>query len=181
MYSELYSAWKRELESSELEKLPSRFYSEIADYLKRMSEEGRMLDKRTIRAQLLRSEARNVKRMVKELTQVRYEKLVKIVADAEKIAPDHLTQVEEKIYEELLPLAEAYHGFVASILRGREPTMNVESTQRRVVLRFLKEVPAIIGADMKKYGPFKAEDVASLPNENSKVLVKQGLAVRIEI
>jgi DNA replication initiation complex subunit (GINS family) len=44
----------------------------------------------------------------------------------------------------------------------------------------LKEVPAIIGADMKTYGPFKVEDVAALPVENTKILVKQGLAERVE-
>jgi DNA replication initiation complex subunit (GINS family) len=34
---------------------------------------------------------------------------------------------------------------------------------------------------MKTYGPFKAEDVASLPVENVKILVKQGLAEKIEV
>ena len=34
---------------------------------------------------------------------------------------------------------------------------------------------------MKTYGPFVAEDVASLPVENAKMLVKQGLAVSIEV
>jgi DNA replication initiation complex subunit (GINS family) len=33
---------------------------------------------------------------------------------------------------------------------------------------------------MKTYGPFKAEDVASLPAANSSILAKQGLAVKIE-
>jgi DNA replication initiation complex subunit (GINS family) len=33
---------------------------------------------------------------------------------------------------------------------------------------------------MKTYGPFKPEDVASLPQENAKILVKQGVAVEVE-
>jgi DNA replication factor GINS len=49
-----------------------------------------------------------------------------------------------------------------------------------VILRFLKEIPAIVGADMKTYGPFKPEDIASLPVENAKVLIKQGVAVEVE-
>jgi DNA replication factor GINS len=49
-----------------------------------------------------------------------------------------------------------------------------------VVLRFLKDVPALIGSDMKTYGPFEAEDVATLPSENAKILVKQGLAEKVE-
>ena len=38
-----------------------------------------------------------------------------------------------------------------------------------------------MGLDMKTYGPFMVEDVASLPVENAKMLVKQGLAVLVEV
>ena len=61
--------------------------------------------------------------------------------------------------------------------------MKVETqvSHKRVALRFIKNIPTIIGADMKTYGPFIAEDVASLPVENAKMLVKQGLAVSVEV
>ncbi len=52
---------------------------------------------------------------------------------------------------------------------------------KRTVLRFTKAIPGIIGADMKTYGPFAAEDVASVPAKNAEMLVKQGLAVLIEV
>jgi DNA replication factor GINS len=50
-----------------------------------------------------------------------------------------------------------------------------------MVVRLLKEIPEIVGADMKTYGPFKPEDVATVPKENAKTLIKQGLAVEVEI
>ncbi|MGB9779090.1 MAG: hypothetical protein ACPLW8_06745, partial [Candidatus Bathyarchaeales archaeon] len=59
--------------------------------------------------------------------------------------------------------------------------IKVEKEHKVVVLRFLKDVPAIIGSDMKPYGPFKNEDIASLPVENAKILVKQGLAQKVEV
>ena len=52
---------------------------------------------------------------------------------------------------------------------------------KRVALRFLKPVPSIIGSDMKTYGPFLVEDVASVPESNAKILVKQGLAKLAEL
>jgi DNA replication initiation complex subunit (GINS family) len=52
---------------------------------------------------------------------------------------------------------------------------------KRSTIRFLKSIPAIMGADMKSYGPFIAEDVASLPPQNAQILVKQGLAVLVEV
>jgi DNA replication initiation complex subunit (GINS family) len=45
----------------------------------------------------------------------------------------------------------------------------------------VKEVPEIIGSDMKTYGPFKVEDVAALPVENTRILIKQGLAEKVEV
>jgi DNA replication initiation complex subunit (GINS family) len=52
---------------------------------------------------------------------------------------------------------------------------------KRVALRFLQPVPSIIGSDMKTYGPFLVEDVASVPESNAKILVKQGLAKIAEL
>ncbi len=57
----------------------------------------------------------------------------------------------------------------------------VHVTHKRLTLRFTKNIPAIMGADMKSYGPFAADDVASLPALNAQILVKQGLAVLIEV
>ena len=181
MYNELYDAWKRELENTELEKLSSDFYSRIAEYLRRLKEEGRMLDRRTVKARLLKDEMRNVKRMVHELIQARHRKLVMRAAEGEKIPAGFLTIEEKKIYAGVLPLAEAYHSLAENILRGYAQKVNVEQKHKNTVLRFLKKVPEIIGADMKTYGPFKIEDVASLPLDNSKILVKQGLAERVEV
>ena len=181
LYDELYDAWKRELENTELEKLLSDFYSRVADYLRRLKEEGRMLDKRTVKARLLKDEMQNVKRMVHELIQTRYRKLVKKAAKGERIPSGFLTTEEKKIYASVLPVAEAYHSLAENILRGHAQKVNVEQNRKNAVLRFLKKVPEIIGADMKTYGPFKIEDVASLPLDNSKILVKQGLAERVEV
>jgi len=43
-------------------------------------------------------------------------------------------------------------------------------------IRFLKDMPAIVGADFKVYGPFAKGDVVELPNVNADVIVKQEIA-----
>lgn len=180
MYNELYESWKREIESVELERLPADFYRRIADYLRRQKEESRMLDKKTVKANLLKKEVWNVKRMVRELIQVRYRKLIRKVAKGENVPSDFLTSEEEKICGEGLTFSEAYRSFAKNILRGDMPKLNIGQKNKRAILRFLKDVPAIVGADMKTYGPFKVEDIASLPIENTKILIKQALAESIE-
>lgn len=181
MYSELYEAWKREVDLVELGRLSSDFYSRIADYLRRLKEESRMLDKRAVKASLLQKEMQHAKRMVDELIQARYRKIIAKTAEGEKVPSGFLTMDEEKLQKGVLPFAEAYHSFGEHILCGYVSKVDFQQKEKYAVLRLLKEVPAIIGADMKTYGPFRVEDIASLPGENAKILVRKGLAQEIQV
>ena len=181
MYGELYAAWQREIENPALQPLPADFYARVSDYLKRIKEETRMLDKKTLKATLLEREMQNVDRIVKDLLKARYKKLVRTIGETQKIPSDLLTSEEAKICEGVLPFAAAYREFARNLLQGQASTVKAEQPHNRVAVRFLKPIPAIIGGDMKTYGPFLAEDVASIPIENAKILVKQGLAVVVEV
>ncbi len=180
MYGELYETWRKELQSAELQKLPVDFYAKIADYARRLKEESRMLDKRTVKARLLRNESQNVRRMLREVTRSRYKKLLVKATRGEKVTNEFLTDEEEKLLNGVLPLAEAYQAFASGLLKGQLMTMAVRDQRGRVALRFLEDIPVIIGADIKPYGPFKAEDIASLPLDNAKVLIKQHMAEKVE-
>ena len=175
MYDELYVAWRFENENTELGSLPPDFYVRIADYLRRIKEENRMLDKKTVKASLLGNEMRHVKRML------RYKKLIRMISENQKIPSDLLAVEEAKLCAGFLSFAEAYQRFVEGLLRGQVLAVSMAKAHKRVALRFVKEVPAVIGADMKTYGPFMVEDVASVPVENAKILIKQGLAELVEV
>jgi DNA replication factor GINS len=182
MYSELYAAWQREIESPTLQPLPADFYVRVSEYLTRIREEAKaVLDKKTLKASLLDREQQNVNRVVKELLRVRYKKLVKTLSGGQKLPSDMLTTEETAIFSGFLPFAEAYRQLVMRLLQGQPSAAPEEVPQRRVTLRFLKPVPAIIGSDMKTYGPFMAEDVASVPVENARILTKQGFAENVEV
>jgi len=180
VYDELCEAWTKERETTEIQALPKDFYVKLAGYIKKMRDESRMLDEKTVRAKLLRRESKNVKKMVKELIQLRYEKALKKAMDGEIVAKESLTYEEEKLLGEVMPSIESYQTLLKDILGGRSPRIEVKEKPKTMILRFIQEIPAIIGADMKTYGPFKPEDIASLPIENAKILVKQGVAVEVE-
>jgi len=72
MYNELYELWKKEKETSDVQRLPKNFYAKIASYIKKSKEENRMLDKKTTKAKLLDCEFRNVTFMAGELFVLRY-------------------------------------------------------------------------------------------------------------
>jgi DNA replication initiation complex subunit (GINS family) len=195
VYGELYAAWKREIENPALQPLPADFYAQVSDYVKRIKEETGLVDKKTLKGNLLEREMRNVNRIVKELLRARYRKLVRAIGETGKIPSDLLTSEEVKMCEDFLPFAEAYRRLIRNMMEGQTLTIKPVEVEQlgapieeplkrdsvRVVLRFLKAIPSIIGSDMKTYGPFATEDVASLPADNAKILVKQGLAVVVEV
>ena len=180
MYDELYEAWKKEKENAEIQSLQKNFYAKIADYLKKIREERRMLDEKTTKAKLLKREFKNVNNMAKELFQLRYKKLREKSLAGETVPRKVLTEEEEKLYGEILPLAEAYQAFLKDILRGSLSRIEKEEKPKKILLRFVQEIPAIVGSDMKTYGPFEPEDIATLPSENARILIKQGVAVEVE-
>lgn len=180
MYDKLYEAWKKERENIEIQMLPRDFYAKLAGYMKKIKEEGRMMDEKTTKARLMQREFTNAKKMVDELIQLRYQKTFRKTIDGKIVPRESLTEEEEKFIEEISPLAESYQAVVKEILRGRLPHVKRKEKPKKKLVRFLEEIPAIIGSDMKTYGPFKPENIATLPSENARILIKQGVAVEVE-
>ena len=187
MYNQLYEAWRREIEETPLGSLPPDFYSRISDYLRRINEDSGMLDKKSVKVNLLGLEAQNVKRMLEELLWARYKKIVKTITQTRQLPSDLLTDEESKMCQSFVTFTCAYQKFAKSLMVGQtarvDQTEKVEAevSHKRMTLRFVKSLPAIIGSDMKTYGPFMVEDVASLPAENAKMFLKQGLAMLVEV
>jgi DNA replication factor GINS len=193
MYNELYSAWQREIDDPTLGGLPLDFYAKISQYLKHIKEEDKILDKKSIKTSLLEHESANVEKMLKELLGTRYRKIIKTVTKTQQLPIELLTVEEARMCETFADFTKSYHKFIDDIMQGQltaEPIKVVIKTEtnatspqlhKRSTIRFLKNIPAIMGADMKSYGPFIAEDVASLPPQNAQILVKQGLAVLVEV
>jgi DNA replication factor GINS len=193
MYNELFSAWQREIDDPTLGGLPLDFYTKISQYLKHIKEEDKVLDKKSVKTSLLEHESVNVERMLKELLGSRYRKIIKTVTKTQKLPTELLTVEEARMCETFADFTKSYHKFTDNLMQGQlnvEPIKVVVKTEtnaatpqphKRSNIRFLKNIPAIMGADMKSYGPFVAEDVASLPPQNAQILVKQGLAVLVEV
>lgn len=180
MYEELYEAWRKERESVEIQALPKDFYARLTDYMRKMREERRMLDKKTVRARLMEREFKNAKNLVEKLRQLRCEKSLNEVKAGKAVPKDRLTEEEERLYAGISPFAESYQALFKDVSRGRSPRVKPGKKTKGMVVRFLQEIPAIVGSDMKTYGPFKPEDIATLPVENAKALIKQGVAEEVE-
>jgi DNA replication factor GINS len=190
MYDELYAAWRLETENGELGRLPPDFYARLTDYLRRAKEETKTAEAKNLRFALLEHERANASRMTQELIATRFRKIAKMIVVGLSVPTDCLAAEEQRLVGGVSPSAEVFSKFASGIVEGQPVKTNVVETPQpsappvvhvRVTLRFLKPVPSIIGSDMKSYGPFQAEDVASVPQENARILVKQGLAKQVEV
>lgn len=182
-YGKLLEAWMRELESEGLQQLPEEFYREMSEYFSRLREQTRMLEHGTMRSRIALKEKEYAERMLRELFNIRLRKIVFMEVEGSQVEASTLLP-EEKLFQSELRRILSEHGErLKSILLGRQPRVEAKPTPRGdyKVVRFLEALPAIIGVDMKTYGPFKPEDVASIPAENAESLIRRGVAKEVEV
>jgi DNA replication factor GINS len=176
MYNELYKAWKSEITSEETQPLPEDFYQRAEAYLRSPGQEGSPTDEHTAKGRLLLKEKEIANRLFRELKEVRLRKLLALVQNGKAINEANFTLEERKLVKDFGDSLQTFN-------QGKpepNPTATVETTELSV-LRFLQDIPEIVGTDLRIYGPYKKEDVGSLPSQNAIALVKQGAAKEIEV
>ena len=112
------------------------------------------------------------------LIQIRLDKISKstdlefgYLLDEEKFILDSQEEQEERIEMILSATINGKSKFLESISQNHKT--------KTVVLRILQNVDEIVGADLEKYGPFKPEDIATLPYENAQALITKKVATKI--
>lgn len=141
-----------------------------------MKEAQRNLDQKSLKAQVLEEELRRLQHLLHQLVDRRLEKIRETAGRREPVTVD---LPEKWILEELAEIARHTSKFKEDLSQGLEPSNYPEKRKETLLVRFVKDLPAIIGVDLKTHGPFKAEDIASLPFENAESLIRQGAAVEI--
>ena len=176
MYEEIVDAWRREIRNPELQPLRPGFYKDLASYVRRLREAQRNLDSKSLKAILMEEETSRLEKIVTALVDQRLEKLW---SEAGRTQTLNLDASEKWVHQDFSDIHRHYQKFKEDLLLGREPS-NTPSKQREILLiRFVRDVPSIIGVDLKTHGPYQREDVATLPYENAESLIRQGVAVEI--
>ena len=175
-YEELNEAWKREFHNQELMPLKQDFFKEIASYVKRLREAERNLDAKSLKAVIIEEESQRLSQLLIQLLDRRMEKLW---AQSEAAQSLMLESPENQAYKQITDLMRHYQKLKESLLQGLEPSSKPVKDKGPLLIRFVKDVPSIIGVDLKTHGPFTKEDIAKLPHENAESLIRQGAAVEI--
>ncbi len=178
VYDETIEAWRREFHSSDLQNLRPDYYKDVAAHIRRLKEAQRNLDQKSLKASILEDELERLQELVQQLLEKRLEKIAE--AASQRI-PVSVGPSEKWVLEEYTTIAHHLIRMREDLARGQEPRQSPEKKKGAILVRFLKDVPSIIGVDLKAHGPFLTEDIASLPWENAESLVRQGTAVEIRV
>ncbi len=115
--------------------------------------------------------------MASLLLQIRVEKAIKTNETT------NLTDVEKFILDSKRELEERKETILSGTLNGKSKLLESIAQSHKIkptALRFLQDMEQIVGVDLKNYGPFKTEDIATIPYENASALISKKLATKIQ-
>ncbi len=155
MYKKILEFLINEREQRDLQRPPPEFMSQVEAYLESLSKEENALPER-----LREAEKDRIKWMLERIRLLRREKICKRVLEGGSL--------EGPLFEEELALL------------GSAKKEGKEEGAKKILVRVLRDVPSFVGADMRTYGPYKAEDVVLLPAQNAEALINRGIAMMIQ-
>ena len=124
----------------------------------------------------------NVKHIFTELNKLRLKKILSSEMDEKMFNLSSLSPDEKILHSELRRLISSRSKRLDDLILSRKSNKKIKdhSKTKVKIVKFIKAVPAIIGIDLRTYGPFKPEEVSSIPTENAENLIRRGLAKEME-
>ncbi|HXZ98036.1 MAG TPA: hypothetical protein VED24_01575 [Candidatus Acidoferrum sp.] len=180
---DLYRIWKAEKSEKVLQRLPTPFYAEVRKLLNDCKASSAATGRDRTQKAINEKEFKILQRLSTEIAKTRMKKIVDAALSGKGIGSEALAQEEAEFAKTVTTHVGDYYSFVDELVLGglstEETTLNRPAEARLEVVRFLSDFPAIIGVDLKTYGPFKSEDLATLPAENASALVGQGVVKQV--
>ena len=170
----LHNTVLRETENDSILEINPNFYRNLANFignLKKQEFDG-------IENKIKNTMIEMVTELTSLLIQIRLDKISKIsdleisyLLDEEKFILDSQEDQRERIEMILSATINGKSKFLESLAQNHKT--------KKIVIRFLNEVDEIVGADLEKYGPFKTEDIATIPYENAQALISKNVATKV--
>lgn len=173
MFRVIYEHWHKEQTSPVIQKIPDLFYQDSIGYLLRLKRVLETSGIEPLRKQILDEELSQAESMLDNLRRLRLEKISRAATGIAPLRREDLSKEELHLYESLRREVETYQHQI------QQPAEKPE-TERKILIRFLQEVPEFVGVDLNSYGPFRPEDVSAIPIENAAQLIKKNYAMEIE-
>ena len=193
-YTRLHEAWENEHKRDELQNIPDGFLHEMKNYTTQLNKTS--VNPSTLSGSLTQTEKKFANQMFKELTELRLDKIMRSEINGLPLNAQALTPEEQQLHSNIRQLLTGYRQgielpAVKPIKQEPPPTVTKreppppppkieEKDTELILVRFLQSLPAIMGIDMKAYGPFQPEELATIPRQNAENLIKRGIAKKVE-
>lgn len=179
----LYHMVLREVEDeSALTEIDSGLYREMSEFIGNLSRQEYAGVEDEVKAQAIAVSSG----LVSMLLRTRLEKASKLRAasgaEEDSYVMQRLLDEEKYILDSEEERDERREIILSATKSGRSKLLESISERHkadRIVVRFLKDVEQMVGADMSMYGPFRAEDIATIPHENAQALISGRSAARV--
>jgi DNA replication factor GINS len=179
--NEIFRYIEIELKSRNLQKIPKETYRNIANYIK---ETRNLADEKELNiiTHLVRCERTLLVNMGKRLLQIRLDKISESID--KEVNGMNLTAEEKYLIEPSSLSEKRFEKLSSALINGQTAVLSNVSdfiSSKYIMVRFTDSLSSMIGVDFAKYGPFKKEDVAVIPLDNAKPLIKQGIVQELNL
>jgi hypothetical protein len=171
----LKKALDSEMHAAVLLQLPGDFYSKTSVYSQKLRRSAGSSTSEIVN-RLIAKQARMIDSMVRQLLTIRANKAVQQRASLQLLPEERYVCSAQQKFQ------RRFETFVGAVAAGRPSFVEFahkSEAERSIGVRFTKHVDELVGLDLRHYGPFEAEDVASLPAVNADILIAGGDAVEI--
>ncbi len=194
-YETIYELVRREKSREELQKLDENYLRDVLSYLR---EKQRAYDDNLAKTDIFSQSERdklhiqitNIKKLIKDLYDIRERKIINMSINhtrtqAHIMDTAHLVHHEKEIFDSMTTVMKRYRqGVLYKILEQREPDVlpveikaepAAEKTHKTVT--FLDNIEQFVDEDLNPYGPYQAQQQATLPKALADILLGQGKAI----
>lgn len=170
----LHAIILREAESDSIQEIDPNFYRNLSGFIGNLKKQEFDGIENKIKQSLIN--------MASELTSLLLQNRLEKTNNSDDIEFTNLTDEEKFILDAEEKKRERKEIILSATINGKSKFLESLSQNHKtktVVLRFLKDIDEIVGADLEKYGPFHPEDIATIPYENAQALIAKKAATKI--
>ena len=170
----LHNTVLRETENDSLLEIKPNFYQNLSDFIGNLRKQEFDGVENKIKDTMIE--------MVTELTSLLIHIRLEKISNSDDFDISYLLDEEKFILDSLDEQNERTEMILSATINGKSKFLESLAENhkiKKVVIRFLDNVDEIVGADLEKYGPFKAEDIATIPYENAQALIAKNIATKV--
>lgn len=170
----LFSTVLREFENDTITEMEPDFYKTISKFLGNLKKQEFDGVENQIKNTLIN--------MATELTTLLLNIRLDKAINTEPLDLENLLDEEKYILDVEEERRERSEMILSAAINGRSQLLESISYNHKtktIVVRFLKDMDELVGVDLEKYGPFKSEDIATIPYENAQALISKNIVTKV--